>query len=117
MGRTNSPSELPKGPCQHLNLGYLASETAREFSSDLFLFGFGHGVRPLHVGSLSPDQGLNPGHSSESTKSSLLDHQGTLSLSLFSVSVVLSQKRKEREGRKNFCFSSAQTSATHVGSH
>ena len=29
------------------------------------------------AGSEFPDQGLNPGHSSESTKSQQLDHQGT----------------------------------------
>ena len=41
----------------------------------LSVFFFGCAVRP--VGSKFPKQGLNPGHSSESTEFYTLDHQGT----------------------------------------
>ena len=48
-----------------------------EFFFFFFFFFFGHGMQPLDMDSQFPDQGLNPGHSSESAESSLPDHQGT----------------------------------------
>ena len=39
--------------------------------------GGGQGVQQLDTGSQFPDQGLNPGHSGESTESYTLDYQGT----------------------------------------
>ena len=43
----------------------------------IFVVVFGCGLQWLDVGSQFPNQGLNPSHNSESTKSSPLDHQGT----------------------------------------
>lgn len=45
--------------------------------SFIYLFIFGCSVCWLDVRSQLPDQGLNLGHSDESTESQLLDHQGT----------------------------------------
>ena len=42
------------------------SYTVRDFREDFFFFFFGHALKP--VGSQFPDQGLNFGHGSESTK-------------------------------------------------
>ena len=40
-------------------------------------FLFGVAEQQLDVGFQFPDQGLNPGHNSESSQSLMLDHQGT----------------------------------------
>ena len=47
-------------------------------------FFFGHSMQQPNVGSQFPDQGLNRGHISESTKSQLLDHRNSQKVSSLS---------------------------------
>ena len=63
-----------------MNISNSMNTTSISFSY-LFFFlalrGYHASVQQPDIGSQFPEQGLNPGLNSESSESSLLDHQGT----------------------------------------